>query len=528
VAAGAPGTAAAAAGGGQVQRLPRRAAARKLDAVQIAFLTLLLGLVNGAQTVEISAGPAVVAVEVVLDGRTVARLGRAPWQARVDFGSALLPHHLEARGLDASGGEVARAEQWVNLPGPPAKVEIALEGPATGRKRTARIAWESLSGEPPEEVRLSLDGAPLALDGQGRARLELPEAGAAHVLSAELRFAGGARARKDVVLTGDYGGDVATELTAVPVRAPGAGGRGGRGGPLAVQDVQGRLLVNGQSARVTAVEQEPPEVFVVRAWGAETFLYGRAMRVGRSAYEYAHFKPDPRIRFHFVSTAGKRATNAARARSSELFDVSPGLHHLDNRFDLLRVLLAVRHDAPSAPGRQQLADAVAVAGLHAIAGQTPRAVLLVGGRGDGTADTSLFLPAAVRGYLAAAGVPLFVWSTSSGKGSLRQEDWGPIEDVSTPAGIASAYRRLAGELAAQQIVWVEGRHLPQAVRLAPAAGATGGAGGAGREVAAGRQAADAAAGAAGGAVVAGRGPAAAGTDPAAAGLELVAVPPASP
>jgi hypothetical protein len=345
-------------------------------------------------------------------------------------------------------------------------VEIALEGPATGRTRTARIAWESLSGEPPEEVRLSLDGAPLALDGQGRARLELPRAGAAHVLSAEVRFAGGARARKDVVLTGDYGGDVATELTAVPVRARRPGGRGG---PLAVQDLQGRLLVDGGPARVTAVEQEPPEVFVVRAWGAETFLYGRAMRVGRSAYEYAHFKPDPRIRFHFVSTAGKRATNAARARGSELFDVSQGLHHLDNRFDLLRVLLAIHYDAAEAPGRQQLADAVAVAGLHAIAGQTPRAVLLVGGRGDGAADASLFLPAAVRRYLAAAGVPLFVWSTSSGKGSLRQEDWGPIEDVSTPAGIASAYRRLASELAAQQIVWVEGRHLPQAVLLAPAA-----------------------------------------------------------
>jgi hypothetical protein len=431
--------------------------------MQIAFLTLFLGLVNGVQTVDLSAGPGVAAVEVLLDGRGVARLDQPPWQTRIDFGSTILPHHLEARGLAAAGGEAARAEQWVNLPRPPAEVEIVLEGAAAGRTRTARIAWASVTGEPPQEIRLSLDGAPLALDAQGRAPLELPRAGAAHVLTAELRFAGGAEARKDLVLTGDYGGDVATELTAVPVRT----GKPDR--PLAVQEVQDHLLVDGQPARVAAVEREPAEVFVVRAYGAETWLYGRAMRLSRSAYEYAHFKPDPRLRFHFVSAAARRLTNAVTARSSEVFDVSQGLHDLP-RFDLLRLLLAIRYDSP---GRAQLADAVAVAGLHALARQTPRAVLLLAGRGDGAGDTSLFLPAAVRGYLAAVGVPLFVWSTSSGKDSLRREDWGPIEDVSTPAGIANAYRRLEREVLAQQIVWIDGRHLPQSIRLAPASATAG-------------------------------------------------------
>jgi hypothetical protein len=429
--------------------------------MQIAFLTLFLGLVNGVQTVEIGAGPGVAAVEVVLDGRGVARLERAPWQARIDFGPTILPHRLEARGLAAAGGEVARTEQWVNLPRPPAEVEIVLEGAAASRSRTARIAWESLTGEPPQEIRLSLDGAPLALDAHGRAPLELPRAGAAHVLSAELRFAGGAQARKDLVLTGDYGGDVATELTAVPVRTARPGS------PLAVKDVQDRLLVDGQPARVAAVEQEPAEVFVVRAYGAETWLYGRAMRLSSSAYEYAHFKPDPRLRFHFVSAVARRLTHSVTARASEVFDVSQGLSG-PPRFDLLHLLLAIRYDLE---GRPQLADAVAVAGLHALARQTPRAVVLVAGRGDGAADASLFLPAAVRGYLAAIGVPLFIWSTSTGKDGPRRQDWGPIEDVSTPVGMASAYRRLESEVLSQQIVWIEGRHLPQSVALvtAPAA-----------------------------------------------------------
>jgi hypothetical protein len=431
--------------------------------MQIAFLTLFLGLINGVQTVEIGAGPGVAAVEVLLDGHNVARLGGAPWRVNVDFGSTLVPHHLEARGLDAAGGEAVRAEQWVNLPRPPAEVAIAIEGAGSGKRaRTARIAWERLSGEAPQEIRLTLDGAPLALDAQGRAPLELPRAGAAHVLSAALTFAGGVQARKDVVLTGDYDSDVATELTAVAVRTA----RPGR--PLAVKDVQGLLLADGRPARVTVVDQESPEVFVVRAPGANPFLHARAMGLGTGPAAYAHFQADPRIRFHVVSPIARHSTHPGTA--SEIFDFSPPAKGRD----LLRLLVAFGWDG--LPGHPQLADAVAVAGLQALARQTPRAVVLLAGSGDGESDASLFLPAAVRGYLAAIGVPLFVWSTNFGKHSLHREDWGAIEDISTPLGIAAAYQRLESEVLAQQIVWIEGRHLPQSVRLAPtpAAGATPG------------------------------------------------------
>jgi hypothetical protein len=426
--------------------------------MQIAFLTLFLGLVTGPQTVVVDAGPGVKAVELLLDGRSaVVKLGRPPWTTQVDLGPALLPHHLEARGHAAHGSVAAHAEQWLYLPRPPAEVDIVLEGSGEARKRTARLTWDSLTGKAPSKVQLSLDGVPLALDSQARAALAIPRAGAAHVLSARLSFAGGLEARKEMVLTGDYGGDVATELTAVPVRVAGPAKSGQ---PLTPAELRGRFLADGRPAAVAAVEREPPEVFVVRAVGAETMLFGRVMRVGSSAYIYGHFEVDQRIRFHFVSPVARHAVE--RGTASEVFDISQAF--LAERSDLARLLLAVRFDVP---GRPQLADAVAVAGQHALDRQTPRAVVLLAGRGDGAQDGSRFPPAAVRAYLAAAGVPFFVWSTA--RGSLRPEDWGPIADVSTPQGLHDAYQQLEREVLAQQIVWLEGRHLPQSITLAPAA-----------------------------------------------------------
>jgi len=99
--------------------------------MQIAFLTLFLGLIAGPQTVAVDPGAGVAAVELTLDGRGFAKLEHAPWTA-----------------------------------------------------------------------------------------------GGAHVLSARLRFPDGLEVRKDVALTGDFGSDVATELTAAAVRgaAPGKPG----------------------------------------------------------------------------------------------------------------------------------------------------------------------------------------------------------------------------------------------------------------------------------------------------------------
>lgn len=445
--------------------------------MQIAFLTLFLGLVTGPQAVAVDPGAGVAAVELALDGRGVARLEHAPWSATVDFGPALLPHRLEAHGLAADGSEVARAEQWVNLPRPQAEVDIVLEGSAAGSTRTARLAWDSFTRQAPSELELSLDGVPLTLDARAQAPLEIPRAGAAHVLSARVRFPDGVEARRDVVLTGDYGSDVATELTAVAVRGAAAGKPAKT---LAARDLQGRFLAGGRPAEVVAVEQEPAEVFVVRAAAAQSALLDRitpgpsgahaqpnmgasraSATVGGRAY--GTFEPDPRIHFHFVSPVARIYKNGA-ATTAERFDITPSM--TVPGLDLGRLLLEVRFHLPDHP---RLADAVASAGLGAVARETPRAVVLIVSGQDGAADPSLFLPAAVRGYLDAIGVPLFVWSV--GRSGRALEAWGEAQNIALPWELRRAYERLEKEVLSQQIVWLQGRHLPQAITLAPAAAA---------------------------------------------------------
>lgn len=52
----------------------------------ITFVTLLLGLTTGVWPIEVAVGPGVAAVELRLDGRTVATLTQAPWKASVNLG----------------------------------------------------------------------------------------------------------------------------------------------------------------------------------------------------------------------------------------------------------------------------------------------------------------------------------------------------------------------------------------------------------------------------------------------------------
>ncbi len=158
--------------------------------MHIVFLTLFLGLVRGPQTVTLAAEDRAASIELFLDGRSVGRMTGPPWSRRVDSGPELLPHRLEARAVGRDGVEAGRAEQWINLPRPPAEAEILL-APAAPGMVGAQVHWQSISGERPSAVSLRLDGEPLPLDAQSRAVIAIPAAGSARVLAAELRFAGG-------------------------------------------------------------------------------------------------------------------------------------------------------------------------------------------------------------------------------------------------------------------------------------------------------------------------------------------------
>lgn len=446
----------------------------------IVFLTLLLGLVSGTVPIEVATGGPVSRVEVLLDGVPVREIAAPPWSAAVNLGSDLQPHVLVARALDAEGGEIARTAQWINLPRPAAEVEVVLESGLSGKPATARLFWQSVDNAAPASIGLTLDGEPLVLDAERRVALPKLDLKDPHVLTAEVWFRPGVSGRRDVAFGGVYGSAIATELTAVPVRVPKAGG-----GSIAPSALHGRFTAAGQPLEVAAVEEGEGKVIVVRVPDAQ-LLSDRWTPFDRGIE--AHGEP-PKQEEIVSGTGGPRhdlysalslgGGSVARLLSplargfagpgvpADLFEVSRDLSARDG--GLLRILTRLNLSVSRPPATpQRIADAVAVAGLHAAIENRRRAVVLV--LGDGEGDASRYTPEQVRRYLAAIRVPLFVWSPYGTKGKAAQA-WGAgvAEDVSTLPKLYRAFDRLKADLDSQRIVWVEGRHLPQTVSLAPGA-----------------------------------------------------------
>ena len=62
-------------------------------------------------------------------------------------------------------------------------------------------------------------------------------------------------------------------------------------------------------------------------------------------------------------------------------------------------------------------------------------------------------------------VPFFVWSLKSLPTQPLAKDWTTVEEVSSVTKLEKAVEKLKTELAAQRIVWVQGRYLPQDIAL---------------------------------------------------------------
>lgn len=421
--------------------------------VHIAFLTLFLGLTSGVQPFELSLAGHAAKVEIVLDGTAVLRLGGPPWKGKIDLGADLLPHELVARALDAEGREIASARQWINLPRPPAEVELVLEGGRAGAPERVRLTWERLTQDPPLSGSLSLDGQPLQLDPAGRATLPRYDPGSAHVLTAEVLFPSHVVARKDLIFGGE-GGETYTELTAVPVRMD-----KGRRVPTAAE-LQGWFVDGkGSPLNVTAVENGPGELYLVRV--PSTDYVKNQLGVGRST----KLQPMPPMvlgkedLIRMVSP-WSRAYVGGNARS-DLFDLSP---RSPSRYGLTVHLLDAFFKRDGSEVLRP-ADAVAVAGLHAMAGGRRRVLVLVLDAQSG--DESLYPPASVRRYLSAIRVPLHVWSLDRDVSSMKA--WGDVQDASNAAALDTAFRKAAVDLERQRVVLIEGRHLPQSIHLSPKA-----------------------------------------------------------
>jgi hypothetical protein len=255
-------------------------------------------------------------------------------------------------------------------------------------------------------------------------------------------------------------------LTAVPVRV-----RAGRSLPPA-KGLQDWFLAAGKPAPVAAVEDPPAQLLVVRDGEARQTLerYDRERVTGvtagmsmRRRIQMALGKDD-QIRFIWPSARSFSGTPGATGAGvpAELFDASRDYTAKDGGL----LWLLGRALPQTEKYEQRLADAVAVAGLQALGGNRPRAVLLV--LGYAPKDASRYHAEAVRHYLEAVRVPLLVWSLGDAK-SAGAVSWGGAEDISSLGKLEEAFKALDANLASQRIVWLEGSYLPAQVTLSPAA-----------------------------------------------------------
>jgi hypothetical protein len=419
----------------------------------ITFLTLFFGLISGPSPVELAVDGPAAAVEISVDGKAAARLAAPPWKARVDVGRDLLPHRIEARALDGAGHELGRTTEWINLPHSTAKVEIALEREGDGPPKAARVLWTNLAGEELRAVSLTFDGVPVKLDGAGRGSLPAHDLRTVHVLTAQVDFKPETSVRRDVIYGGEYGSEVSTELTGVPIHA-----RARRLPPAA--QLAGWLAADGKPVAIDAVEEDGPgNLFIVGAASGQEVgqkLASKGRLGGDMHYELRLGSEDV---IHLVPALAKRVESGGE--TSDLFQISPPLDY--SMGGLFWVLLHSQIPSTSAP---RIADAVASAGLAAVNGNRRRAVLLI--LSGEEKDASRYDVAQVRRFLAALRVPFFAWSLGEPRPGSTAAAWGAV-DVTLVRHLYAAVTQVKDELDSQRIVMVGGRHLPQSITLTPAA-----------------------------------------------------------
>ncbi|MCP4655891.1 MAG: hypothetical protein GY856_10785 [bacterium] len=472
----------------------------------VAFVTMFLGLMGGVRTVELAVGEPVAQVEILLDGASVGVLTREPWSLEVDFGTELAPHRLVAVARDGAGQELGRAEQWLNLPRPPAEVEILLASDDGGPPQAAQLIWHSASHSTPEQVALSFDGQPLTVEDPQRIALPRYSPQEMHFLRAVVRFSPTVEAVAEAAFGGVFGSTVSTEIQAVAVAVD----KGVRLPPAA--ELSGWLMKRGEPLAVRVVEDGPADVVMIIDPAAHQALRD-LMRSNlirrpspRSRRPSIPGQRRSRGRFPLPSTGGRsRSTVGYRVSIPAGIDdgdrlrlvtpaADPGPQPRDpyllfsvsqpytvNDGSLFEIMARASGPAEAAAS-QRLADAVAVAGIQAFAGNRRRLVVLVVGHRP--VDRSRWSLPAVRRYLSRLEVPLAVWSLGDlarkiderhethrrpAAPTLDAAALGEVVDISSITGLRAAMKGLRRELKAQRILWVDGHHLPQQVEIGVAA-----------------------------------------------------------
>lgn len=430
----------------------------------IAFATLFLGLITGPQDVQVLVGAEVALVEVVLDGETIGRLEAPPWKMNWNFGRVPLPHRLVARARDASGAEIGRVEQWINVPRPPAEVQVVLD--REGERVVARASWESLEAGGPESFAITLDDQPLEVADPAAVTLPPVDLDRIHLLRIDLQFAGDVEASAEVTFGGHYLDRVQSDLTAVPVIV--------HGRPLPVEQLGAALLAGGEAARVVGFERGPIDLVVVRDHSAVEPLREiirreiRGMRRGNNA-SLATTDTQGRLKRQLPLVPGASLRFLfpfQELAAGERFRLFPHTKELGNVDGGLLWLLGQMSQPARSPAEQRLGEAVAVAAMTASRRDRRRAVILV--LGSEPVDAGRLGAAPVREYLRALRVPLLVWRVASADGGRTgPSDWGEAVDISSMPGLRRATSALWAQLDEQALLWIEGRHLPGEVKLGP-------------------------------------------------------------
>ena len=450
----------------------------------VEFLSILIGLHTGIHPVQLTVADEVAAVEIRLDGRSLAVLTEPPWAFECDFGADPTPHELVAIGRNGRGEEIDRAARWVNLAASSAAASLSLERNARGQPVAVRISWESIGVRQPRAVELLFDGEPLEVANPRRVPLPRFDPGQIHFLSATLTFADDRVERLEASFGGALGEEVRTELTAVAVVLD-------KGAKLpAAAQMQGWFRKNGLSLAVHGVEKGVAEVIFVRdptvqpqleiltnlalgldadadRGGPETTTTAKLRRrlSGRPELDrlrsLAWLGKDVSLRFLAPAAAPLPGSDLKPA----MFPHSPTYGADDGGF--LRI-----SQQPARLGfPTRYADAVAIAGMAAHSTRRRRVVVAL--LGELPNDRSEVGAASVRAYLRQLHVPLAVWRFTAGP---IHPEWTGARDVSVgprerkvPERFEEALADVRRELRRQRIVWLEGRHLPQDIELSPAA-----------------------------------------------------------
>lgn len=434
----------------------------------IEFLTLFLGIVAGPHDVALLVDDQITRVELRLDGETVSDVAGPPWETEVDLGTDLMPRILDAVGFGSDGRELTRATQLLNVPRPSAEASLMLHGGADGQLE-ARLTWENTAGSNPSEQIALLDEKEVPILAGHRVDLSGVDTRQLHVLQVELWFPDLASVRGHLVFGGEYVDETSAALTALPVISA--------KGTLKPSEMAGWFSAGAEALDVAAVEKGLAKIMIVRSPGVARlarFLPGRPEDnpegagtgigpiVGRADASTVDlqrraltFGDDFRVNV----VVPRALETVGRQLDFDLFSVSPELRSQQGG---MLWMLSSQIQVGGIASSVRLNDAVTLAGLQAAASNHRRAVLLV--LAGPWEDHSRFEIAAVRKYLEALNVPLIVWHL--GDEAPNKGDWGPRVEISDYGDLKRAWRSLEKRLNRQRIVWLEGIHLPDAVRIA--------------------------------------------------------------